>query len=80
VVTPLWAKETGDTGERLTAMQEEVAARVTFGRVGQPEDIAQLPLCSCPRTSPRSSLPVDGGMTGFGRLAPSAELPKGVVS
>jgi NAD(P)-dependent dehydrogenase (short-subunit alcohol dehydrogenase family) len=69
IVTPIWTKLTGATGEELRAMENQIAAKVPMKRAGRPEDIAGAALFLASDDSVYVTgvdLPVDGGVMAIG--------------
>lgn len=69
IVTPIWTKITGATGEQLQAMEKQIASRVPLKRVGRPEEIAFAALFLASDESSFVTgvdLPVDGGTLAIG--------------
>ncbi len=70
VVTPMWGKITGLSGDDLKAMQQGVGAIVPLGRVGRSEEIAAAALFLASSDASYITgvdLPVDGGWLELGR-------------
>jgi NAD(P)-dependent dehydrogenase (short-subunit alcohol dehydrogenase family) len=69
IVTPIWTKITGATGEQLQAMESQIAARVPMKRAGRPEEVAAAALFLASDDSTYvtgADLPVDGGVLAIG--------------
>jgi NAD(P)-dependent dehydrogenase (short-subunit alcohol dehydrogenase family) len=69
IVTPIWTKLTGATGEQLQAMESQIAARVPMKRAGRPEEVAAAALFLASDDSTYvtgADLPVDGGVLAIG--------------
>ena len=69
ILTPIWTKITGATGEGLQAMENQIAARVPMKRAGRPEDVAAAALFLASDESSYVTgvdLPVDGGVLAIG--------------
>jgi len=69
VVTPIWTKMTGATGDKLQAMESQIASRVPLKRVERQEEIAAAALFLASDDAAYITgvdLPVDGGVTSLG--------------